>query len=875
MEDEGGSLVICEICGKRIAEGRKGSFTQWVFRAETCSCKAPVRKEAARDSLPEPAAAPPVQVKNVLLDNLSFEQRYEEMEVLGQGASGKVLLCRDLVLKKPVAVKIASFTNEKQTIAFQQEARATSRLHHPNIVKVIDFGAADGLPYIVMEHVNGITLKRHIMANGPLDQLVAAGIFSHIADALAHAHAMGVLHRDITSANVILFKSTSGSLDATLIDFGVAALKYLTPEGDNPATAGTALVGSPLYMAPDQAAGKPYDARSEIYSLGCVLFEALTGKTPFAGESALETLSMHAQKMPPALSEIRPHTEFSPDLEKLVGTCLSKEPDNRFQTMEELSQSLASIEYGGVPPVSIGQDVSEDKKGLSTQKLAATICGFLLLAATSSLVLFTQPEEPPQAPKRETEEAGPGYTQYSPADSKKLNLSTLVLQDQLYGLKVYRQAEEINLSDNSIDDEVFNHINTPYLKKLNLTSTNVRTLKGIDKLSNLTQLNLQDTKVTDDSLTELAKLPMLQVVNLQDSGISDEGLRNLESVPTLELVFLKDSIVSPSSAQALSRRMPACSFDPYASAPLLGVQTRIHALCGANQNQEALRLANQSIKLVEKVQGTDAPLLARYLILAALAYSRLGKDADADRVLARAAEISRRRKHDILLADALSWRVRNEYKQFTHRYARSALLERPPTTESDLARVKELEGFLPRSEEICKILTRIHGPNSGQVYLQKSEIARIYSYLGQIQKSREICDEIISATRVAEMNEPLTNSLYHEAAGHALAIASGFDFETRQLARAESGYRKAIDEFTRTTDYKNNASILERMAACYAALSIVCEHRQHLQDAITAIENEIAIRKQTRLHPEERLAAAEKRLRSLKDRAPRQTPKTP
>jgi serine/threonine protein kinase len=383
---------ICGKCKKPISSGRAGSFTQWVFRSDLCSCDVP---EAMRPSFEVLEQQNPAEYFDDA-DELQLEgeppfplERYKPLMEVGQGTSGHVYLCKDRLLEKKVAIKCLRAVTPEQLIAFQREAKATSLLKHPGVVSVLDFGGtAGGAPFMVMEYVEGTSLFDYINERGPLPVDVTLTVIRRVAEALAHAHERGVYHRDVKSSNIVLLGGENAVPDVRVIDFGVAGMKRVI---DSPATEqGDTIVGTPAYMSPDQAQGHEYDQRSEIYSLGCVMFETLTGRPPFHGETALETISKHAHEQAPMLGDVDEDTEFPTELESLVGRCLEKDPDDRFQNMSELieairsiapllsSASASSVSQNQTATFAIDQSSSISRKGFKWVAIAggAALCVF-------------------------------------------------------------------------------------------------------------------------------------------------------------------------------------------------------------------------------------------------------------------------------------------------------------------------------------------------------------------------------------------------------------------------------------------------------------------------------------------------------------------
>jgi tetratricopeptide (TPR) repeat protein len=334
---------ICNACGKRLSQGRVGSFTQWIFRSDLCKCNVPAHMlPAITDELPAPTTSVVEPDEPELkIDGKPFPiDRYKPLLALGEGTAGRIFLCRDRMLGKKVAIKCLRTITPEQLIAFQHEAKATSVLHHPGIVPVIDFGATDnGAPYMVMEYVKGISLTECLNENGPLPVELAIPIFIRLAETLAHAHEKGIFHRDVQPSNILLVPvDGKEELEIRIIDFGIAAVDAaLKRQHDT-------LAGTPAYMPPDQANGLKFDERSEVYALGCVMFSVLTGQPPFAGETALEVISMHAHNEPPALADVAAEKTFPPMLESIVARCLSKNPGDRFGNMASLREDLLEVQ---------------------------------------------------------------------------------------------------------------------------------------------------------------------------------------------------------------------------------------------------------------------------------------------------------------------------------------------------------------------------------------------------------------------------------------------------------------------------------------------------------------------------------------------------
>ena len=248
--------------------------------------------------------------------------RYEILDEIGQGAMGTVYRARDPLIERAVAIKTVSIGQLQQDGAdaesrFLREAQSAGRLSHPNIVTIYDVGEADGLAYIAMEHLQGPTLRK-LMNKGPMPLDLVVETATQMAEALAFAHEHGVIHRDIKPANVIV---TGQHGRIKLTDFGIAHLAH----SDH--TFAGQMLGSPRYMSPEQAMGRQVDGRSDIFSLGAVLYEMLTGHYAFDGDSLPSIVYRVVNEVPVAATALRPR--LPEELSSLLTRMLNKDPDAR------------------------------------------------------------------------------------------------------------------------------------------------------------------------------------------------------------------------------------------------------------------------------------------------------------------------------------------------------------------------------------------------------------------------------------------------------------------------------------------------------------------------------------------------------------------
>jgi len=295
-----------------------------------------------RDGTPLATGRTDNQLLGTLLDG-----KYRIDSFLSAGGMGSVYRALHVMLDKTVAVKVIRnelVTSDEVVARFQREARAASNLHHPNIVSVYDLGqTSDGTLYIAMEFIDGPSLKEVIRRNGPLTPWESIDILRQVASALSSAHQKQIVHRDLKSDNLML-QSEGGRKIVKLVDFGIAK----TFDETTQLTAAGYLLGTPHYMSPEQAAGKPVDHRADLYSLGVILYEMITGEVPFGDGALTSVLVRLATEVPPAPSARRPDARVSPALDAVAMRCLEKDPDRRFQSADEfadaLERALAEIE---------------------------------------------------------------------------------------------------------------------------------------------------------------------------------------------------------------------------------------------------------------------------------------------------------------------------------------------------------------------------------------------------------------------------------------------------------------------------------------------------------------------------------------------------
>ncbi len=306
---------------------------------------------------------PIIEAEDEALIGSTIENRFVLDRILGRGGISTVYLGRHNRVDMTVAVKIlhTHFSDTEESIErFKREAIIINALNHPNIVHMISYGILhdndskskeEARPYLVLEHLEGHGLDHLLDQQTRLSPEQSLEIINAVVDGLIFAHELGIVHRDIKPSNVMLVEKLSesdkpysdGHSNVKLLDFGIAKCQSAHDKTSQKLTQPGFIFGSPLYMSPEQCKGDELDIRSDIYSLGCMFYEMLSGRAPLRGSNAMHTFAMHLYEMPLAFKNLPDPVKISPKLEKIIFKCLTKRPEDRYKSCTELKKALSAL----------------------------------------------------------------------------------------------------------------------------------------------------------------------------------------------------------------------------------------------------------------------------------------------------------------------------------------------------------------------------------------------------------------------------------------------------------------------------------------------------------------------------------------------------
>lgn len=469
----------------------------------------------------------------------SLPARYKVLKVVGQGGAGEVFKVKDTVLDKIVAIKtLHSSASANEILRFQREAQLAGALNHPNVMGVIDFGLTDqSEPYIVLNFVEGESLATRLKRSGAIPVGEALKLFLQIAAGLTHAHNRSIIHRDIKPSNVMLVQEDD-QVVAQIVDFGLAKIEQeqqrLTAPGGG--------IGTPTFMSPEQITGLEIDHRADIYSFGCLMFQVLTGQPPFPGDTALDTMQFHMTQPPPLLRE-KSHQPFTETMQAIVSRCLEKDPADRFQNVEEITELLkAEIERLDVADVVISPIVTESKPVLSKREKAMIATALFLLAGLIALLLpsITKNEVMPKVNDSNLNTliikvSGENINSRSSVEGTKNGgnapsgsgpSARAVTRAEAKKYFVYTPSKSTWTADFETTDEILRlfakDLSRTKLMNFELSASNV-TARGLDALADchIEMLHFRDHPINGDFFEAISKIKNLRYVDVGETADVD------------------------------------------------------------------------------------------------------------------------------------------------------------------------------------------------------------------------------------------------------------------------------------------------------------------------------------------------------------------
>lgn len=507
----------------------------------------------------------------VAVDSSLAVPGYKFVKLIGSGGMGDVYEAEHVVLRKSVAIKTLK-SHLLETTAFrrfQTEAQAASKLSHPNIVSVYDCGVSNsGDPYMIMDLVKGETLAQYLKRKGALSIEESMQIISDVCAGVICAHDKNILHRDLKPSNVILDETDKKRI-ARILDFGIAKML----ENDDMVARMTRtgeVMGTPSYMSPEQVNGDKLDQRSDIYSIGCIFYEMLTGSPPILGKTVMETMVRQLNEIPLSLSQAA-LKKFPEELEQIVARALAKDPADRFQTVKQMLFVLESYRIGAEKQVVERVSVKNGSGHVFIlPAIAAAIFVLMVSLYLATFRKFNDTDATTEANKMAAASstslsASPALATTTTKENRIGKLLDGSVPDDLFKSYLLNNARSPNISVGKlgditdytdISDEALAPLKNFYqLRDLNLGDCEKITVKGLENLvalPKLRKLQLADTNIGDEVFPLLEKMK-LDFVNLGRTKVTDKGLLSLNPNVSLKEISLKGTHITDEGLRGLVR----------------------------------------------------------------------------------------------------------------------------------------------------------------------------------------------------------------------------------------------------------------------------------------------------------------------------------
>lgn len=553
------------------------------------------------------------------------DSKYKILQLLGAGGMGSVYLAKHLMLDKEVALKTFKSTNltQEEKLRFQREAQAIAKLSNANVIEVFDFGYVNGeVPYYTMERLVGQSLREKLDDCRFLPIEEAVSIFIQVCHGLQAAHKKRIIHRDLKPDNIFLQSQANLANTETvkIVDFGIASLTLPAIETQKLTTLGT-VFGSPLYMSPEQSMGQPVTESSDIYSCGCTLFQALTGKPPYLGNNALTTLLLHQSAPIPSLRAAMNGRTCPKALEELLAKMLAKSADDRYANVEEVLQLLMRLDETILQSHrstsargrfdeedSLGEGSSEEEEeeeeeeddddgeylddndeagtahasrrnnvrnGLYLLAISAVIISTLGMATAIYFSMIGQAEKL-STPKKTAPSIDSSLSKRSQIPEK------YPTTEELPQLRMDRFERRLKTptADNRLIVEQFSNIsnkefariaNTNWIENLTISRCGFenKDLSQLTKLK-LQRVNLNHSAFNDEGAKAITPCQTLIEIKAEYTLITDAGVKELASIKTLEILRLTKTAVTADGIKYLCQKNKKCATVYLAECPRIG-----------------------------------------------------------------------------------------------------------------------------------------------------------------------------------------------------------------------------------------------------------------------------------------------------------------
>lgn len=550
--------------------------------------------------------------------------RYSHFQFIGSGATATVFQAHDNTLAKHVAIKILKQNSQADLIRFQKEARIASKLDHPNLICILNFDVTEeNNAFIVMDVIQGDDLKTIVDSRKHLPPERALAVAYYIARGMAYAHSKKLAHRDLKSSNVMVQDVDSSDMKVIVVDFGLAK------EQEQGKTGTAKVIGSPLYMSPEQAKGESADERADIYSLACIIYEMIAGSTPFQDDDLFKLLQKHAYEPAPKLSMMVPNTTLPEGLDELLLKMMEKDRVSRIQTMESVKQTILAIEQGktGIihkpaPKVPLKMMIG----ALAIIGIVFGACFFQLDAQRKASVKpkLTASEKlrVQKAARQEADMAGVHkYFEKDLGDNREqdgklvrcVNLDATTDETLRFLPTTGLNLTKISLEGAHITGEGLRYLRGSGVKSLNLVGVKLspKGWRQLNSLKSLEELILTESNISDDDLKNLHGNKHIKKLNLNVcKQISDASIDTLTSMKQLTSIFLAKSKVTDKLLEELAPNGSLTELDFEGTRV---TDKGVEVLCQKNQRIDKLDVSNCgdiTSKTVEVVAANE-PVIKR------------------------------------------------------------------------------------------------------------------------------------------------------------------------------------------------------------------------------------------------------------------------